>query len=180
MQLSRSWEAVTKKISQYFTKKEHSLPCSQEPSTGHYPVHTTAFCFSKVHSGRAIAQAVIRWLPTAVARVRARVWSSRICGQSGAGAGFLRVLRSPLPLFIPPNSASSQSSRGRYNRPFSGRRAEWSQYGLHPPLCELRRRSILILSSYQRLSFPSCLLPSGFPPKNTHAACPAITYALTW
>jgi hypothetical protein len=39
--------------------------------------------------GRAIAQAVSRWLPTAAARVRARVWSSGICGgQSGAGAGF--------------------------------------------------------------------------------------------
>jgi hypothetical protein len=61
--------------------------------------------------GRAIAQAVSRWLPTAAARVRARVWSSGICGgQSGAGAGFLRVLRFPLPIFIPPpNSPSSQS-----------------------------------------------------------------------
>jgi hypothetical protein len=37
--------------------------------------------------GRAIAQAVSRWLPTVAARVRARVWSSGICGgQNGAGA----------------------------------------------------------------------------------------------
>jgi hypothetical protein len=58
--------------------------------------------------GRAIAQAVSRWLPTAAARVRSRVWSSGICGgQSGAGAGFLRVLRFPLPIFMPPNSPSS-------------------------------------------------------------------------
>jgi hypothetical protein len=58
--------------------------------------------------GRSIAQAVSRWLPTAAARVLARVWSSGICGgQSGAGAGFLRVLRFPLPIFIPPNSPSS-------------------------------------------------------------------------
>jgi hypothetical protein len=43
-------------------------------------------------------------------RVRARVWSSGICGgQSGAGTGFLRVLRCPLPIFIPPNFLSSQS-----------------------------------------------------------------------
>jgi hypothetical protein len=49
-----------------------------------------------------------RWLPTAAARVRARVWSSGIYGgQSGAGAGFLRVLWFPLPIFIPPNSPSS-------------------------------------------------------------------------
>jgi hypothetical protein len=59
--------------------------------------------------GRAIAEAVSRWLPTAAARVQSRVWSSGICrGQSGAGADFLRVLRFPLP-FIPPNSPSSQS-----------------------------------------------------------------------
>jgi hypothetical protein len=51
----------------------------------------------------AIAQAVSRWLPTMAARVRSWVWSSGICGgQSGAGAGFLRVLRFPLPIFIPP------------------------------------------------------------------------------
>jgi hypothetical protein len=58
--------------------------------------------------GRAIAEAVSRWLPTAAARVRARIWTSGICGgQSGAGVGFLRVLRFPLPIFIPPNSPSS-------------------------------------------------------------------------
>jgi hypothetical protein len=52
-------------------------------------------------SCRAIAEAVSRWLPTAVARVQSRVWSSGICGgQSGARAGFLQVLRFPLP-FIP-------------------------------------------------------------------------------
>jgi hypothetical protein len=60
--------------------------------------------------GRAIAKAVSRWLPTAAARVQSRAWLSGICGgQSGAGAGFLRVLRFPLP-FIPPNSPSSQSA----------------------------------------------------------------------
>jgi hypothetical protein len=50
--------------------------------------------------GRAIAEAVSRWLPTAAARVQSRVWSSGICGgQSWVGAGFLRVLRFPLPSF---------------------------------------------------------------------------------
>jgi hypothetical protein len=57
--------------------------------------------------GRATAQAVSRWLPTAAAT---RVWSSGICGgRSGAGADFLRVLRFPLPMFIPPDSPSSYS-----------------------------------------------------------------------
>jgi hypothetical protein len=42
-------------------------------------------------------------VPTAADRVRARVWSSGIYGrQNGARAGFLRVLRFPLPIFIPP------------------------------------------------------------------------------
>jgi hypothetical protein len=30
--------------------------------------------------GRAIAEAVSRWFPTAAARVQSRVWSSGICG----------------------------------------------------------------------------------------------------
>jgi hypothetical protein len=52
---------------------------------------------------RAIAQAVSRPLPTAAARVPAR---ARLCGscggKSGTRAGFLRVLRFPLPIIIPP------------------------------------------------------------------------------
>jgi hypothetical protein len=56
-------------------------------------------------AGRAIAQAVSRYIPTTAAWVRSRVWSSGICGgQSGAGTGFLRVLRFPLPILIPQNS----------------------------------------------------------------------------
>jgi hypothetical protein len=56
--------------------------------------------------GRAIAQAVSRWLPTAAARV----WPCGICGgQTAAGAGFLRVLRFPLPIFIPPIAPQSPS-----------------------------------------------------------------------
>jgi hypothetical protein len=54
----------------------------------------------------------------------------RICGgQSSAGAGFLRVLRFPLPIFIPPNAAQSPSSIiwGWYNRPISDRRTKWTQ-----------------------------------------------------
>jgi hypothetical protein len=74
--------------------------------------------------GRAIAQAVSRWLPTAAARVQTRVYSCEICdGQSGAGAGFLRVLRFPLPIFIPPISPQTPSPiiRGWYNGSVSGR-----------------------------------------------------------
>jgi hypothetical protein len=50
--------------------------------------------------------AVRRWLPTAAARVRVRA-ACGVCGrQSGTGAGFLRVLRFPLPI-IPPISPLS-------------------------------------------------------------------------
>jgi hypothetical protein len=55
--------------------------------------------------GRAIGQVVSHWLPTSAARVRSQVRSCGICGgQSGTGAGFLRVLRFPLPIFIPPTA----------------------------------------------------------------------------
>jgi hypothetical protein len=56
--------------------------------------------------GRAVAQAVSRWLPTAASRVRVRAACGVCGGQSGTGAGFLRVLRFPLPI-IPPISPSS-------------------------------------------------------------------------
>jgi hypothetical protein len=47
-----------------------------------------------------------RWLPTAAARVRVRAACGACGGQSGTGAGFLRVLRFPLPI-IPPISPLS-------------------------------------------------------------------------
>jgi hypothetical protein len=68
--------------------------------------------------GRAVAQAVSLWFPTAAARVRVRVACGVCGGQSGTGAGFLRVLRFPLPI-IPPISTQSTSPIiwGWYNRP---------------------------------------------------------------
>jgi hypothetical protein len=77
-------------------------------------------------NGRTMTQAVSCRLPTAAARVRAQVWSRGISGgQSGNGAGFLRVLRFPLPFLIPPTALHSSSIiRGWYNRPNSGRRTE--------------------------------------------------------
>jgi cobalamin synthase len=56
--------------------------------------------------GRAVAQAVSLWLLTAAARVRVRAACGFCGGQSGTGAGFLRVHRFPLPI-IPPISPSS-------------------------------------------------------------------------
>jgi hypothetical protein len=82
--------------------------------------------------GRAIAQAVSRWLPTAAARVRARVWWTEWrCGRFS-----LSTSVSSANLHSTKFSIIITITRGTYNRPFRGRRAEWIQYGLHPPLCE--------------------------------------------
>jgi hypothetical protein len=89
-----------------------------------------ALCLIAFFRGRAIAQAVSRRLPTASARVRAQVRSCGIFGgQSCTGAGFLLVLRFPLPIFIPQTVPDSSSSiiRGWYNRPISGGRTKWTR-----------------------------------------------------
>jgi hypothetical protein len=52
------------------------------------------------------SSAVRSWLPTAAARVRVRAACGDCVGQSGTGAGFLRVLWFPLPI-IPPISPLS-------------------------------------------------------------------------
>jgi hypothetical protein len=65
-----------------------------------------SLALSLLNIGRAAAQAVSRWLPTAAALVLVRV-ACGACGQSGTAAGFLRVLRFPLPIIIPPISPSS-------------------------------------------------------------------------
>jgi hypothetical protein len=82
-----------------------------------------------LQSGRAIAQAVNRRLPTSSAPVPAQVRSCGICGgQCGTGVGFLRVLRFPLPILIPLTAAHSSSIiRGWYKRSNSGRRTKWTQ-----------------------------------------------------
>jgi hypothetical protein len=86
-----------------------------------------------IFKGRAIAQAVRRWFPTAATRVRAQVRSCGICGgQSGTGAGLLQVLRFPLSIIIPPTAPHTSSIiRGRYKNPNSGRRAKWTHQS-HP------------------------------------------------
>jgi hypothetical protein len=67
--------------------------------------------------------------------VRAHVRLYGICdGQSGTAAGFLRVLRFPLTIRIPPIAPQSSSSSsftsiiwGWYNRPNSVRSTKWTQ-----------------------------------------------------
>jgi hypothetical protein len=84
---------------------------------------------------RAIAQAVSRWLPTAAARVRSRVWSSGICGaQSGAGAGFPCQSSFHQLLHNHPHLSSGAGTIGQ----------KWSQYkGLSPTPLALKESSLL-------------------------------------
>jgi hypothetical protein len=90
--------------------------------------------FSKYKGGRAIAQADSRRLPTAEARVQSQIKSCGICGeQSGNGTGFLRMLRCPLPILVPPNVPYSSIIPGWYNRPVTDRRTKWTQSKPNPP-----------------------------------------------
>jgi hypothetical protein len=57
--------------------------------------------------GRAIAQAVVAGFSPRRPGFDPESGQVGCGGQSGAGAGFLRVLRFPLPIFILPNSPSS-------------------------------------------------------------------------
>jgi hypothetical protein len=88
-----------------------------------------------IQLGRTVVQAVSRRFPTTVAWVRAQVRLCGICGgQSGTGAGFLRVLLFPLPILIPTAAPHSSSSiiRSWYNKPISGRCTKWTQSHLTP------------------------------------------------
>jgi hypothetical protein len=55
---------------------------------------------------RVVGQAVSRWLHTVAAQVRVRAACGVYGGQSGIEAGFLRVLRFPLPIIIPISPSS--------------------------------------------------------------------------
>jgi hypothetical protein len=101
-----------------------------------YRLRGTKCSFFKCMFGRAIAQAVSRWLPTAAAPgsnpglVKWDLWWTK----------WLWGRFSPSTSVSPANLHCTKFSiiiitRGRYNRPFSVRRAEWT-----PPLCELKKK----------------------------------------
>jgi hypothetical protein len=65
-----------------------------------------------------IAKAASRRLPTATVRVRCQFRPCEICvGHSGIEAGFLRVLRFPLPILIAPAVPCSATTRSWGSRP---------------------------------------------------------------
>jgi hypothetical protein len=82
---------------------DHILPSQIRDSPN---LEDQVLVFISPRKDRALAQAVSRWLPTVAARVHIRAACGVHGGQSGIGAGFLRVLRFPLPI-IPPISPSS-------------------------------------------------------------------------
>jgi hypothetical protein len=78
-----------------------------------------------------ILLAVRRRPSTAAARDRSQARSCGICGgQNGTGAGFLRVLRFPLPMSFYQLLHTHQSSGVGANGPSSGLWTKWTQY--HP------------------------------------------------
>jgi hypothetical protein len=83
--------------------------------------------------GRAVAEAVSRWLLTAAARVRVRAACEVYGGQRG------RFSPSSSVSLTNHNSTSFSIimiTRGWHNRPISGRSAEWTQFdSTFPPLC---------------------------------------------
>jgi hypothetical protein len=125
--------------------------------TRHYmswPIENSSLCKSK--AGRVIAQEVSSWLPTAAARVRAREgkwclwWSKRHWGRFSSSTSV-----------SPANHHSTNFSiititRGWHKRPIGGRSAEWTQFGLHPPLYQLKKliksRAFLFRKSLVRIT----------------------------
>jgi hypothetical protein len=120
------------------------------------PVPGIAFLYSRTYldtlakrkilflAGNRISVMVSSRLTTATVRVPTQVKSCGICGrQIGTGAGFLRVLRFPLPILITPTAPHSSSSiiRGWYNRWVSGRRNKWTQS--HPTPRNLKKKQLI-------------------------------------
>jgi hypothetical protein len=93
-----------------------------------------------ISKGRTVAQAVSHWLPTAASRIRARVWQvGFVVEKMALGQVFLRVLRFPLPIFILPNSPSSQSlEAGTIDHSVADVPSGPSLDSTAPPLCKLK------------------------------------------
>jgi hypothetical protein len=94
----------------------------------------------KVHLDRAVAQAVSRCLPTAAARVFVHAACGVCGGQSGTGAGFLRVLRFPLPIISPISPSSYSPGAGTVGLLVAA--VPSGPNWIHPPLYQLKKKSI--------------------------------------
>jgi hypothetical protein len=92
--------------------------------------------------GRAVAQAVSRWLPTAAARVRVRAACGVRGEQSSTGAGFFRVLRFPLANHHSTNFYIIIIIRDWHNGPIGGRSAEWTHLDSINPTPECKKEKL--------------------------------------
>jgi hypothetical protein len=87
-----------------------------------------------------MAQAVSPWFPTEAARVRARVCSSGIVVDK-VELGHVFPSTSVSPANLPSTKVSIIiTTWGRYNRPISGRRAEWNQLDSTPHNANLKEK----------------------------------------
>jgi hypothetical protein len=103
-------------------------------------LETVYFVLLRVYTGRAVTEAVSRWLHSGGPGSRPGLASGICGGQIGVGAGFLRVLRFPLPKpFIPPTSPSLQSP-GAVSR---GLATSWSPVQGLPTALDLETESFM-------------------------------------
>jgi hypothetical protein len=110
------------------------------------------FMEMKAGINRTNTSPILFFRSAAAAQVRAQVRPCGICGGlSATGVGFLRVLRFPLPIIIPPTASLSLSIvQGWCSRPVSGRCTKWTQS--HPTQSNLKNIYI-ILSFIKRWTF---------------------------
>jgi hypothetical protein len=86
-----------------------------------------------------IAQAVSRWLPTTVAQVQARVWQvGFVVDNAALGQVFSEYFSFPCQSSFH-QILHHHNHLGQVQYASTGRRDEWTQYGLHPPLCEFKK-----------------------------------------
>jgi hypothetical protein len=119
--ISRSNQQLDSFCCKFINKYWHKSSERSGESTCFWMLSKYGFIYTKYLSngylGRAIVRAVSRWLPTAAPRVRARIWSSGICGeQSGAGAVFFSEYFDFPCQFSFHQILILTITRGRYNR----------------------------------------------------------------
>jgi hypothetical protein len=113
----------------------------------------------------AIAQVVSHRTPTLATWVRFQVVKRGLWWTKSTGSALHPVHRFPLPVLVSPNAPYSPLARSWYNKPISGRRAEWSYP--HPTQenspedgCDMLSRNTARLSTdYAALS--PCHKPEG-------------------
>jgi hypothetical protein len=103
---------------------------------------------NSVNNGESKSPKLVAGFPPRRPWFKPRVWSSGICGGQ----------TSVSPANLHSTKFSITITRGRYNRPFSGRRAEWTQFGIQPPQYEFKKK-VLNLFEYLNSNYANMFLP---------------------